>query len=465
MNSFERPLVRHISVFISTTFALLLCASVYCQELIVPNGNDYTRKKLTATVYNSGFAEAHDSYNSMGTGSDGKIYYILSSESYDVGGKMFWFDPKTKEIKCVGELTEACGESGRKAIPQGKSHVNFGEADGKLYFATHIGVYAIVDGRETMGLPPDGYAPYPGGHFLAYDMQSEKIEDLALNPNHDGIISATTDPVRKRMYGITWPSGHFLRYDIAKKELRDLGIIAGQSSAIPIFRALCRAPVVNTDDGSCYYTTVDGSIVRYVYDRDALEVVQGENMLKDYFGLYDPTVPGHMGYNWRQTFWYPPEKVIYGVHGNSGYLFRFDPAVPRVEVLERLTSQSSKRSGMYDQFSFGYLGFALAPDNKTICYLTGGPIYVNGKRLQGKATTRKGEAKGLEDLHLITYYIPTGKYTDHGAIFYPNGDRPLYVNSITIGKDGTVYSIGRVTENGKMRADLFSVPSPLKKAR
>jgi len=168
-----------------------------------------------------------------------------------------------------------------------------------------------------------------------------------------------------------------------------------------------------------------------------------------------------MGYNWRQTFWYAPEKMVYGVHGNSGYLFRFDPAAPRLEVLDRITSEPSKRSGMFDQFSFGYLGFALAPDNQTICYLTGGPIYVNGKRLQGKATTAKGEAKGLENLHLVTWHIPTGKYTDHGAIFYENGDRPLYVNSITIGKDGTVYSLGRITEGDKTRADLFSVPSPL----
>ena len=444
-------------------FGGLLPGSVSAQEVIVPDGKAYPGRKLVARTYNSGFPEGHDSYNSMGTGSDGKIYYVLSSESYDVGGKMFCFDPKTKKTRCVGDITEACGEKGLRAIPQGKSHVNFCEAKGKLYFATHIGVYAIVDGRETMGIPPAGYKPYPGGHFLSYDMSTGKFENLALNPNQDGIISATMDPTRGRLYGLTWPSGHFLRYDVAKKELRDLGPIPGQLPNVPVYRALCRAPVVNQADGSVLFTTVDGLILRYVYDRDAMEIIQGEDMKKDYFGLYDPNQPGHMGYNWRQTFWHTPEKVVYGVHGNSGYLFRFDPAVPRVEVLDRITSEPSKRSGMFDQFSFGYLGFALAPDNKTICYLTGGPIYINGKRLLGKATTRKGEAKGLENLHLVTWHIPTGKYTDHGAIFYENGDRPLYVNSITIGKDGTVYSLGRVTEAGKTRADLFSIPSPLKK--
>jgi len=72
-----------------------------------------------------------------------------------------------------------------------------------------------------------------------------------------------------------------------------------------------------------------------------------------------------------------------------------------------------------------------------------------------------GEAKGLEDLHVITYDIPKARYTDHGAVFYENGQRPLYVNSIAVGKNGNVYFLARITENGKTRTDLVEVPSPL----
>ena len=112
---------------------------------------------------------------------------------------------------------------------------------------------------------------------------------------------------------------------------------------------------------------------------------------------------------------------------------------------------------MFDQFSYGYLGFAPTWDRNTVCYLTGAPIYADGKRIAGKSSTAMGEAKGLEDLHLITWHIPTGKYTDHGAIFYENGERPLYVNSIAVGKDGTVYSLGRTKRGGKVVSDLFTV--------
>ena len=54
---------------------------------------------------------------------------------------------------------------------------------------------------------------------------------------------------------------------------------------------------------------------------------------------------------------------------------------------------------------------------QTIYYFTGRPIYINGKRVRGKRGSAAGEAKGEENLHLVTYQIPTAKYTDHGPIF------------------------------------------------
>jgi hypothetical protein len=41
-------------------------------------------------------------------------------------------------------------------------------------------------------------------------------------------------------------------------------------------------------------------IFAYRVTRDTIERVEGEDMKKDYFGLYDPTSAGHMAYNWRQ---------------------------------------------------------------------------------------------------------------------------------------------------------------------
>jgi len=422
--------------------------------------NPANSRKLTARTCNSGFPQGHDTYNAMGTGSDGKIYYVLSSESIEVGAQMFSFDPATRKIRHLADLTEACGEKALRALPQGKSHVNFVEANGKLYFGTHLGVYSIVEGMEKMGIPPAGYKPYPGGHLLAYDLKSGSFEDFGLAPEREGVLALNMDTNHGRMFGLSWPSGYFFRYDLAKRELKNLGktCAEGENGKGAAYRTICRSICVDPASGRAWCTTGEGAILVYQPETDSLETVPGEDMKKDYFGLYDPTSPGHMGYNWRQTVWQPREKVIYGVHGNSGYLFRFDPEVPRLEVLERLTSEPSKRSGMFDQFSYGYLGFTLGPDRRTLYYLTGAPIYVAGKRLAGKSRTAMGEAKGLEDLHLVTYDIPKARYADRGAIFYQNGQRPLYVNSIAVGKNGNVYFLARITENGLTRADLVEVP-------
>ena len=414
---------------------------------------------LVASTYNSGFELAHDTYNGLSAASDGRIYYVLSSQSVDVGGKMYCFDPSIKTTKFCGDLTEACGEKGMNSIVQGKSHVKFVESGGKLYFGTHIGYYSMVEGMEKMGIPPEDYKAYPGGHLLAYDLASGKYDDLAIAPHREGILAMNMDAKRNILYGLTWPTGYFFRYNITSKEMEELGSVsgAGEDGMGDRFRTVCRAIAIDPEDGAAYITNSSGDIYRYSLNADTPELLQ-ENMRKDYFGSYDPGSPGHMGYNWRQIVYCATENCFYGVHGNSGYLFKFDPKTLHIEVLDRLCSDNSKRSGMFDQFSYGYLGFEISGDDHRLYYLTGAPMYENGKRVTGKANTAMGEAKGLEDLHLVTYDIPTGVIKDHGAIFYESGERPLYVNSIAVSPDGTVYTLARITENGKSRTDLVRIP-------
>lgn len=447
---------------------VILLISWACMYMSYPSadaigGNKLSRPTLIASTFNSGFEQSHDTYNGISVASDGKVYYVLSSESINIGAQMYSYDPATKSIKHLGDLTQASGEAGLKTIPQGKSHVRFIESKGKLYFATHVGYYTIVDGKEKLGVPSPGYRSYPGGHFLSYDISTGKFEKLSTAPFAEGILSMAMDTKRSRLYGITWPTGYFIEYDLLKKELKNHGPVSeqGENGRGPTYRTLCRSLVVDPENGAVFYTTADGSIMRHSFDQDAVDKIQADNLKKDYFGVYDPKASGHMGYNWRQTIWRESNGSAYGVHGNSGYLFRFNPRDASVEVLDRITSEPSKRSGMFDQFSYGYLGFDLGPDAQTLYYLTGGPIYVNGKIVRGNETIKVG-SRGEENLHLITFHIPTGKYQDHGPIFYKDGQRPAYVNSIAIGKDGTIYALSRITENGHTRADLISIaPIPL----
>ena len=416
---------------------------------------------LIARCFDSGFPDAHDTYNAMSMASDGRLYYVLSSDKLDVGGQMFRFNPSSEEIKHLGDLNVICGQSDKKCIAQGKSHVLFYEYQQKLYFATHVGYYQLIDGMDRLPeQAPDGFELYPGGHILSYDLSNETFEDLSMIPDGEGVVSMCMDTQRGNMFGITWPTGQFFTYQVKDKKLTLLGKISGNGEAGTPgedFRSLCRSLVVDEDTGYCYWTTIEGDI--FYVDPMELKIhrLSNAHLRLDYFGKYEPSLPGTMGYHWRQIFWYAPEQVAYGVHGNSGYLFKFDPKAQTVEIVDRITSLPSKKSGFFDQFSYGYLGFTLGPDGKTIYYLTGGPIFENGKRIEGEKSIAKGAAKGLENLHLITYEIPTNTYQDHGPIFYENGERPLYVNSISVDAAKNVYTLARVNRNGKIITDLIKI--------
>jgi hypothetical protein len=416
---------------------------------------------LIARCFDSGFPDAHDTYNAMSMASDGCLYYVLSSDKLDVGGQMFRFNPSSEEIKHLGDLNVICGQSDKKCIAQGKSHVLFYEYQQKLYFATHVGYYQLIDGMDRLPeQAPDGFDLYLGGHILSYDLSNESFEDLAIIPHGEGVVSMCMDTQRGNMFGITWPTGQFFTYQVKDKKLTLLGKISGNGEAGTPgedFRSLCRSLLVDEDTGYCYWTTIEGDV--FYVDPMELKIhrLSNAHLRLDYFGKYEPSLPGTMGYHWRQIFWYAPEQVAYGVHGNSGYLFKFDPKAQTVEIVDRITSLPSKKSGFFDQFSYGYLGFTLGPDGKTIYYLTGGPIFENGKRIEGEKSIAKGAAKGLENLHLITYEIPTNTYQDHGPIFYENGERPLYVNSISVDAAKNVYTLARVNRNGKIITDLIKI--------
>ncbi len=419
---------------------------------------------MIAETFNSGFKWAHDTYAAISAARNGKIYYILCSEEKLIAGRMYAFDPIDESIDFIGDLSDFCGLKDSRCIAQGKSHVPFYEKEGVLFFGTHVGHYEMIEGMERLPASMhDGIGLYPGGHFLSYDMSTGKISNLVQVPNGEGILTMAHDGTRNQLYGITWPSGHLIRYDLGQSQLFDLGPISKKGEAGAVgqdYRVLCRSMFVDPRNGNLYFTVADGDIYYYHYSKNRIEKFEPLNMRLDYFGHYLPDQPGSMAYNWRRICWHPSEQVVYGIHGNSGYLFRLDVAEPSLEIVRRLTSMPSQQSGMYDQYSYGYLGFDLAPDGETIYYLTGSPIYENGKRVVGESSINKGGSRGLENLHLITYHIPTDHYTDHGPIFYSDGSRPTFVNSIAINADGDVYTLARMEREGRTITDLVKISNP-----
>ena len=414
---------------------------------------------MIAKKYFSGFEHAHETYNAISEASDGNIYYILCSGIHDIGAQMYVYNPKSDKTEFIADLSDVLGEKAENFICQGKSHTEFYESDGKLYFATHVGFYEMIDGAQQMPVnPPEGYKLYPGGHFLSYDLKTREIKSLAIEPNQEGILAMTMDKDRKHLYGITWQTGYFIHYDIKNDVLRNLGPIDGpgeKGKRGDDYRVLCRSLLVDPRDGNVYYSVSNGDIYSYNPSDPVLRKVEGVDLRLDYFGSFDIKDAGSMGYNWRKMEWYEPENKAYGVHGNSGYLFTFDPTNKKIEIVDRITSEPSRKCGMFDQFSYGYLGFKIK--DGVIYYLTGAPIFEDGKRVKGLDKESMGAPKGLEYLHLVTYDISKNEYKDLGPVFYEDGKFPTYVNSIALGTKNDVYTIARFTHNGIVVDDLVKI--------
>lgn len=460
-----KTIVWKLLIF-AALMTMIGCQAPAPQKEARPAAASSSSQILHAHFYNSDFSLADDNYNACFYASNGKVYYVLASGSVKTGAQMFSYDPGTGKIDHVGDLTEAAGEKGLHAIPQGKGHSIFIEYQGKLYFASHIGYYspATASGKEVAGAPPPGYKPYPGGHFLSYDLATGKFESLAKAPQSEGIISFMMDPARGRLYGITWPSGEFIRYDMKTHDLKNFGShFQGGETGIPgkTFQAICRSPALDPDTGSVYFSNAKGDIFHYDYKTDSLQTLEECNLRKDVFGQIDPNKPGTMGYNWRQIIWDPAQKAFYGMHGRSGYLFKFDPQAKKVTVVTRLVSDPTYESGMYDAFAYGYLGLTLGQDGHTIYYLTGTPPASTDGAQGAKTDSGKAESgPSSEEIHFVTYDITSGKRVDHGFLQLENGKRPFFAESIAIGKKN-IYAVSKIYQGKKLRVDLLSFPNPL----
>ena len=414
---------------------------------------------ITARLHPSGFARCDSNFDSLSLASDGCVYYTLCSHNIDTHARVYRLD-LTGAVSCLGDLGEITGEAGAKTIPQGKSHSPYFEHRGRLYLATHYGYYKPSSNKEEPGEAPPGYGPYPGGHFVAYDMANGEFEHLVQAPPGEGLLTMTMDADRGRLYGLTWPRGFFIYYDLAERKLVNLGQVSrgGELGDGEDYFCLCRSLGLHPQDGAVYFTNADGELKRYCYAQDRIETTR-TSLRRDVFGHWDVHVPGHQGYNWRKVLWHEERRLFYAVQPKSGYLFSYDPEADRLSILERITADELRHDGGFEPFRYGYLSLAFGPDRETLYYLTGTP-----------GLTAEDGRTVSEVLHLVTYDLRTGQYLDHGVVRLEDGRYPTMTQSLAVHPNGRIYTVpwlegdaGAVRQDGRPRqqVDLISFRDPL----
>jgi len=341
--------------------------------------------------------------------SDGRTYFSFSSHGPATNAQFYRYDPKTGKIERLIDVGVWCGykDSPGKYNAQGKIHSNIYEYKGKLYCTT-TSAHATFE------------HPYPGGHFLSYDLKTGAFENLG-KVDYDGkggLLSAVFDPVNERLYAIHQWQTTLLYYDLKSRQVVTVGPIEDGGMQ-------CRNPIVD-GQGVLYGSTRDGMIYRY-------EPKTGTRSCLLTRIPHDPQAPqpdpvkGGLGWDcthWTPMVWDPVGKWWYGVRGNDEYLFRFrPPADPRSHIgeIEGLAS----------------FGWCPAAENQ--------PRFASlGMALRGRTLYYCSYPLWRSMAHLMSYNIDTGKVTNHGPIVTDGARRVSEIHSMVVGSDGKLHCAAMV---------------------
>jgi len=346
--------------------------------------------------------------------SDGKVYAGLAYHGSD--GHLVYYDSKADRVVDVGNLTELTGESHLKRGPQSKIHSKFGEGkDGRIYYGTHAGWwwnYSRFATREG----------YPGGHWMAFDPRTGRVEDFGLGVPNEGVNTGNYDPLFNRIYGMTHPRGHFVYYDVAKRKAVDKGRVNNWES-------ICRTLAID-DRGNVYGSFGEGRIFKYDPEADSISELSAKLPIRE------KGVSLGRDYNksetaFRTMVWDPKTRLFYGVEESATILFSFDPNAGSGGEVRRLGQLAIPSMAGEREVPYATLSLTLGRDRK---------LYYGAA---GREFDYGGSA-GAAAAHLITYDLNTGKMEDLGEMLLQDGRRVLGTNAADTGPDGTIYMVGAI---------------------
>jgi sugar lactone lactonase YvrE len=373
-------------------------------------------------------------YTACLAASDGRVYVGLNQ--HGAGANVAMYDPKTDTLKNLGDVNRIAGQTNVWVEPQAKVHTQITEgADGKIYFGTHLsGFFGFA--KFTSG------EAYPGGHWMVFDPQDNRITDLGIAMKGNGLLTMTMDPKRGRLYGLTYPQAHFLYYDIETGKTTDMGQVQN-------WDAISRTLAVD-DLGRVYGCWGQGRLWRYDPESDEIENLQVQLPQRDV------GVPIYRAY-WEteQTFTAvahsPDRKLIYFLETGSSYLVEYDPHKGTEGEMRLLTQLSADRYVGKRDVPYAMISFCRGPDN--VIYYAANSATADE---EGNPYWGGGMSAGL-----ITYDLNTGKREDRGLIRTEDGLVPVHPNAASASPDGTIYFVSRVLETSGEGRQISGLPADL----
>jgi sugar lactone lactonase YvrE len=373
-------------------------------------------------------------YTACLAASDGKVYVGLNH--HGGGATVAVYDPKTDQMRNLGDVNRITGYTNLRVEPQAKVHTQICEGlDGKIYFGTHMSAFY---GFAKFTSPE----AYPGGHWMVYDPKTDVLTDLGLAKKNNGLLTMTMDPQRERLYGLTYPQSHLIYYDVKTGRTTDMGRVQN-------WDAIGRTLAVD-DKGRIYGPWGKGRPWRYDPETNKIENLFVQLPQRE---LGFPVHRAHWEteQTWTAVSHSPDHKLIYFLETGSSYLVEYDPNKGPEGSMRLLDQLCADRYLGQRDIPYAMISFCRGPDN--VLYYAGNTGVADE---EGSPYWGGGMASML-----VTYDLNTGVRKDHGIIRVEDDLIAIQPNSGSAAPDGTIYFVAHVIEKKGTGRNIGGLPADL----
>ncbi len=370
----------------------------------------------------------------------GKIYIGLCTHAE--AAQFYEFDPPTKTMRHIVDLTELHQERGEGINTNGKIHVRMGEDnEGNIYFA---GL------NEDTGPECIDPSSYKGAFWYRYNPKLNKVEVLGKISRLFGLLGMVYEPNYNRLYGLA-EDGHLYMHEVKMGITRDLGKVDDWD--------ICRT-IFADDKGNIYGSFPVGQIWKYDPLKD--EVIDFPYIRLQYDMRVLPRTMSKPMIDrkviWRVIEWDPEEKVAYGIIGGNTMLFRYDVHKGDEGEIQYLTTLCAPQ--YWDESNPRMIPFstlALTISKDRIIYYA--PTGLSSFDYEGNSWDVKDEENFQAKMsgeyyppvsYLISYDLRTKERKSHGKIITREGNNVYGLGGACTGaKDGKIYFVGAIEEKNK----------------
>jgi hypothetical protein len=413
---------------------------------------------LLAEVYPTGWFEGDCAYHAVHVSPDGKVYFTVSSHMAQQSVHLYQFDPINKKLRLLWTADRTIPADG--SITQGKVHSPLSEWNGEIYLATHDAWYYRDHTDPATGKMQK---PYPGGYVIAVDKKTGRGRVVAA-PLHnrpvmayidgnqgvpmrgESLIASVFDTKRSQFYALSWPSALLVRVDVRTGRWKEYGPVQQGGESVPkkvpgpdgneVSNPL-RESVIRTlaldNKGNVYGSNRSGHIWKYDAAHD--KIVPMKAVMDTATGQPIPEIGKNYNY-WRTILWDNRDKVFYGVHWATSWLFKFDPVADKVTPIRPWRAASALKDPV--QMDLAQLGLAMGPHHTLFGLVHANRVVPEAKR----------------SVHLISYDLDHDVYRDYQYIMGTDGSVLMFNESCAVAPNGDVYTVGWVLGAPTQREEL-----------